>query len=178
MSFTRPISLKIRAPPGFPEASKGGIGVSVGGTIGIHNLDLIERRFTDAFQAFEKEEIKDDIGRLQHLGGRAALRVLAGQIEEAKSAGEEALPLLEARLKEQPDDTFAMTELSWVYLALGRNADALPFLGRPRIPSPSKKMLFLVQICRTGSHKSRRMRVHLMEPLRDFDICSPSRRVM
>src|SRR5437762_13176799 len=38
---------------------------------------------------------------------------------------EEALPLLEARLSERPDDTFAMTELSWVYLALGRNADAL-----------------------------------------------------
>ena len=39
--------------------------------------------------------------------------------------GEEALPLLEARFQERPDDPFAMTELSWVYLALGRNADAL-----------------------------------------------------
>src|SRR5215475_571116 len=38
---------------------------------------------------------------------------------------EEALPLLEARFRERPDDTFAMTALSWVYLALGRNADAL-----------------------------------------------------
>ena len=45
--------------------------------------------------------------------------------EAAKSAGKEALPLLEAALRERPDDTFAMTELSWVYLALGRNADAL-----------------------------------------------------
>jgi TolB-like protein/class 3 adenylate cyclase len=125
-----------RALDGFPEASKGGIGVSLGAFIPIHYLDLIERRFTDAFQAFEKEEIKDDRGRLRHLGGRAALRVLAGQIEEAKSAGEEALPLLEARLKEQPDDTFAMTQLSWVYLALGRNADALR-LSRQAADSPS-----------------------------------------
>ena len=31
----------------------------------------------------------------------------------------------EARFREGPDDTLAMTELSWVYLALGRNADAL-----------------------------------------------------
>src|SRR5215475_1611357 len=38
---------------------------------------------------------------------------------------EEALPLLEARFRERPDDTFAMTGLSWVYLSLGRNADAL-----------------------------------------------------
>jgi len=51
--------------------------------------------------------------------------VLAGQTEAAKLSGEEARPLLEARFSERPDDAFAMTELSWVYLALGRNADAL-----------------------------------------------------
>ena len=62
---------------------------------------------------------------MQQLPGRAALHLLAGQVEAARSAAEEALPLLEARLRESPDDTFAMTELSWVYLALGRNNDAL-----------------------------------------------------
>src|SRR5438876_7439044 len=85
----------------------------------------MDRRFTDAFQAFEKEVVNKDLGRLQQLAGRAALCLLAGEPDAAKSAAEEALPLLEARLKERPDDTFAMTELSWVYLALGRNADAL-----------------------------------------------------
>jgi tetratricopeptide (TPR) repeat protein len=85
----------------------------------------MERRFTDAFQAFDKEVVKKDLGRLQQLAGRAALRLLAGESDIAKSAGEEALPSLEARLRERPDDTFAMTELSWVYLALRRNADAL-----------------------------------------------------
>jgi tetratricopeptide (TPR) repeat protein len=88
-------------------------------------LDVIERRFTDAFQAFEKAAGNDARGHLQLLAGRVALRVLAGQTEAAKSMGKEALPLLEARLRERPDDTFAMTELSWVYLALGRTADAL-----------------------------------------------------
>jgi hypothetical protein len=53
------------------------------------------------------------------------LQTLAGQIEAAKSAGEEALPLLETRLKEQPDDPGVIVGLYWVYLALGRNADAL-----------------------------------------------------
>ena len=85
----------------------------------------MERRFTDAFQALEKEVGNDDRGHLQQLAGRVAIRVLAGEPDTAKSAGEEALPLLEARLRERPDDTFAMTGLSWVYLALGRNADAL-----------------------------------------------------
>jgi serine/threonine-protein kinase len=88
-------------------------------------LDVMERRFTDAFQALEKEVADSDRGRLQQLAELVAVRVLAGQTEAAKSAGEEALPLLEARLRERPDDISAMTELSWVYLALGRNTDAL-----------------------------------------------------
>jgi Flp pilus assembly protein TadD len=51
--------------------------------------------------------------------------MLAGQIEAARAAGEEARALLEARLKERTDDTSAMMELAWVYLALGRNGDGL-----------------------------------------------------
>jgi tetratricopeptide (TPR) repeat protein len=88
-------------------------------------LDVMVRRFTDALLALEKKVVSNDLGHLQQLGGLVAVRVLAGQTEAAKSAGEEALPLLKARLRERPDDIFAMTELSWVYLALGRNADAL-----------------------------------------------------
>jgi TolB-like protein/Tfp pilus assembly protein PilF len=88
-------------------------------------LDVTERHFTNAFQAVEKRVLNDDRAHLQQLVGRVAIRVLAEEHEAAKSLGEEALPLLEARFRERPDDTFTMTELSWVYLALGRNADAL-----------------------------------------------------
>jgi TolB-like protein/Flp pilus assembly protein TadD len=88
-------------------------------------LYAIEKRFTDAFQAVEKEAGNTDLVHLEQLAGRVAVRILAGQPEAAKSAGEEARPLLEARLRGQPDDTIAMTELAWVYLALGRNADGL-----------------------------------------------------
>jgi serine/threonine protein kinase len=130
-----------RAFDGFPEAIKsltlfgrgGGAGGDAYGDVapiigrGIY-LDVIERRFTDAFQAVEKGVVNDDRARVQQLAGRVALGVLAGQTEVAKSAGEEALPLLEARFRERPDDIFAMTWLSWVYLALGRNADALRLL--------------------------------------------------
>jgi TolB-like protein/Flp pilus assembly protein TadD len=124
-----------RALNGFPEASKSLTLISPAGVdasgdviavIGIRAyLDVIERRFSDAFQEFEKEVANDDPAHLQQLAGRVALRVLAGQTEAAKSAGEEARPLLEARFRERPDDIFAMTELAWVYLALGRNTDAL-----------------------------------------------------
>ena len=86
-------------------------------------LDVIERRFRDAFQSLENEAPASDHSQL--LAGRAALAVLAGDNGAATSAAEQALPLLEAKLKETPDDTCITTELAWVYLALGRNNDAL-----------------------------------------------------
>jgi serine/threonine-protein kinase len=119
---------------GFPEDTKRLLsparGYSAGGEIqaivGMRvYLDVIERRFADAFQALDKQAATDEFEHLRRIGGRVALRVLTGQTEAAKSAGEEALSLVEARIRQRPDDTFAMTELSWVYLALGRNADAL-----------------------------------------------------
>jgi tetratricopeptide (TPR) repeat protein len=124
-----------RAFDGFLEATKNrlfgqgarggsGAGGDVAAVLGMAvYLDVIERRFTDALQALEKRTSNND--RLQQLFPRVVLRLLAGQTEAAKSAGEETLPLLETRLRERPDDTLAMRELSWVYLALGRNANAL-----------------------------------------------------
>src|SRR4030095_16173430 len=124
-----------RVLDGFPEAAKSVILVGRRGPSGIGDvapmigmwtyLDVMERRFTAAVQTFAKELVNTHLGRLQQLSGRAALRLLAGEPDAAKSAREEALPLLEATLRERPDDTFVMTELSWVYLVLGRNADAL-----------------------------------------------------
>jgi len=126
-----------RALDDFPEVIKGVPGGAGGprGATGAGDvsavigwpvyLDVTERRFTNAFQAVEKRVINDDRAHLQQLAGRVAIRVLAGEPEAAKLLAEEALPLLEARFTARPDDTFAMTELSWVYLALGRNADAL-----------------------------------------------------
>jgi TolB-like protein/Flp pilus assembly protein TadD len=135
LSATGDVESARRALDDFPEAIKslnligrGGAG-QVGGVQGITGalvyLDVMQRRFTDALQALERQVVNDERGRLQQLVGRVAIRVLAGDPEVAKSGAKEALPLLEARLRERPDDTFAMTELSWVYLALGRNADAL-----------------------------------------------------
>ena len=76
--------------------------------------------------------------------------MLAGQTDEAKSAGEEALPLIEARFREQPDDAFAMTELSWVYLALGRNADALRLARQVADSLPIGKDALWGPICQNG----------------------------
>jgi TolB-like protein/Flp pilus assembly protein TadD len=121
---------------GFPEDIKSSLsGLDPGGYQGGGNvmdsigvpvyLDLMQRRFSNAFQALEKEVAENDREHLLQLVGRVVLRLLEGQTEAAKSAGEQALPLLEGSLRERPDDTSAITERSWIYLVLGRNADAL-----------------------------------------------------
>ncbi len=133
LNATGDVDSAMQAVDGFPEVIKislYGSGVDAGGDVaGIISvrlyLGVIAGHFSDAFQALEKEVVNDECGHLRQLAGRAILRVLAGQTEAAKLSGEEARPLLEARFSERPDDAFAMTELSWVYLALGRNADAL-----------------------------------------------------
>ena len=48
------------------------------------------------FKRSRRKWSNDDRAHLRQLAGRVALRVLAGQTEAAKSAGKEALPLLEA----------------------------------------------------------------------------------
>ena len=137
LTTTGDVASARRALDDFPEVIKGIPGGAAGprGATGAGDisavigwpayLDVTQRRFTDAFQAVEKRVVNDDRAHLQQLAGRVAIQLLAGEPEAAKSMGEEALPLLEARFRERPDDTFTMTELSWVYLALGRNADAL-----------------------------------------------------
>ena len=88
-----------RALDGFPEVINGIPGGAGGprGATGAGDisavigwpvyLEVIERRFTDAFQAVEKKVVNDDRAHLQQLAGRVAIRVLAGEPEAAKSAG-------------------------------------------------------------------------------------------
>jgi TolB-like protein/Tfp pilus assembly protein PilF len=142
LTMTGDVNAARRALDDFPEVVKGipggaggprgatGAG-DVGAVIGWPAyLDVTERRFSNAIHTVEKRVVNDDRARLQQLAGRVAIRLLAGEPEAAKSLAEEAVPSLEAKLRERPDDTFAMTELSWIYLALGRNAEALRLSGQ------------------------------------------------
>lgn len=51
--------------------------------------------------------------------------MLAGDTAGAQDEIEQVRALLERRLSDRPDDGFAMTQMSWVNLALNRKADAL-----------------------------------------------------
>jgi TolB-like protein/Tfp pilus assembly protein PilF len=61
----------------------------------------------------------------QRPAAKAGIRVLAGDIEGAKSDAEKARDLLETRLRDHPQDYRARRALSWSYLALGLKSDAI-----------------------------------------------------
>jgi hypothetical protein len=65
--------------------------------------------------------------------------VLAGQDAVAKSECEQTRALLEARLADRPEDRNSLTALAWVYVCLGRNADALRVARRAADLLPIEK---------------------------------------
>jgi TolB-like protein/Tfp pilus assembly protein PilF len=89
-------------------------------------LDVLERRFVDALKVWDTVPTNTPDARLRQLDARIGIQMLAGQNGPAKSEGEQARPLLEVRLAERtPQDRTSLTESAWVYVCLGRNADAL-----------------------------------------------------
>ena len=87
-------------------------------------LHVIERDFAAALKTCETETGNPDEDRAR-LAARVAVHVLAGDVASAHDDIEKARALLEARLRERPSDQSAMMQLSWVNLALKRNAEAL-----------------------------------------------------
>jgi hypothetical protein len=75
----------------------------------------------------------------RQLASRVAIHLLANDLVAARADAEKARPLLEQRLKERPQDTAAMTALSWVYLGLGRKADAVAIARRASETLPPSK---------------------------------------
>jgi TolB-like protein len=85
-------------------------------------LDVLERHFADALKAWNDVATNTPEARLRQLEARIRIEVIAGEGEVAKSECEQARALLEARLAGRPE---VMASLAWVYVCLGRNADAL-----------------------------------------------------
>jgi tetratricopeptide (TPR) repeat protein len=89
-------------------------------------LDVLERRFADALKRWDALPTNTAEERLNKLKARVGIQVIAGRSRAAKSEAEQARALLEAQLaKRAPQDCTSLTELAWVYVCLGRNADAL-----------------------------------------------------
>jgi TolB-like protein len=113
----------IGAGGGGPAGAAGATNVSaVIGGFPVY-LHVIARRFADALTFWDTAPELKSASHSRRLSARVAIQVLAGQA--AKAEAEEARVLLEKQLSERPDDLFGRAELAWVYLALGRKADAL-----------------------------------------------------
>ncbi|MBA3777153.1 MAG: tetratricopeptide repeat protein, partial [Betaproteobacteria bacterium] len=87
-------------------------------------LHVLERDFAGAVKHADEANAGPD-EHLARILARVAIRVLAGDTASGAAESEEARGILEERLRERPDDGVAMTQLSWVYLALGRHSDAV-----------------------------------------------------
>jgi TolB-like protein/Tfp pilus assembly protein PilF len=87
-------------------------------------LSIIERDFAAALTVWENDR-SDPGEKRKRLSARSAIRVFSGDLAAAKSDAEEAHSLLDSRLREQRSDEFALVQLSWVDLALGRVAEAI-----------------------------------------------------
>jgi TolB-like protein/Tfp pilus assembly protein PilF len=111
----------------FPPET-GSWGYIPGGYIATINLgaflSVVDRDYGAAFKAFDSESSNPTANRLR-LSARAVIYVLAGDAADAQPEMEKALDLVQAKLREQPDDADSMIQLSWINLALNRDAEAL-----------------------------------------------------
>ena len=85
---------------------------------------VLGRDFNAALKAWETGTVATT-NEWQRFAAKAGIRVLAGDVTGAQADAEKARELLEARLREHPNDFRSLRALSWVYLALNRKTDAI-----------------------------------------------------
>jgi TolB-like protein len=121
-------------------------------------LYVLERHFSEALQEWDIAPGNTAEGRLAQLKARIGIQILAGQSAAAKPECEEARVLLEAELaKRQPEDRVWVSELAWIYVCLGRNADALRLAREAAESMPMEKdailgINFLVGLAQIEAH--------------------------
>jgi tetratricopeptide (TPR) repeat protein len=88
-------------------------------------LSIIERDFPTALKIWEGSvndpSARTDLG----IAARPAIHALAGDAATTQRESEQARGALEAALRQRSNDFNTLTQLSWTYLSLGRNADAV-----------------------------------------------------
>ena len=121
-------------------------------------LDVLERHFADALKAWDTAPTDTAEGRLSQLKARIGIQLLAGQNAAARPECEQARVLLEAQLaKRRPEDHTSASELAWIYVCLGRNADALRVAREAVEAEPIEKdsfvgTYFLVGLAQIEAH--------------------------
>jgi TolB-like protein/Tfp pilus assembly protein PilF len=102
---------------------------------------------------------KAAINERRRYAARVVIYILCNDKAGARREAEKALSLVEAKLRERPDDLDAIAQASWIYLGLDRGADAIAMAKRAVDLLPPEKdalvgpitLVNLAQIeCRAG----------------------------
>jgi TolB-like protein/cytochrome c-type biogenesis protein CcmH/NrfG len=101
-------------------------------------LYVIKRDYGTALKARAREK-SNPSGNLDQFSARAAIHLLAGSVAGAHDDIESARALVEAKLGEQPNDPYTLTQLSWIDVALQRNSEALKFARQANELMPPEK---------------------------------------
>jgi serine/threonine-protein kinase len=101
-------------------------------------LYVIKRDYRTALTARAREN-SNPSADLDQFSARAAIHVLAGDAANAHDEIENGRTLVEKKLREQPDDPYTLTQLSWIALSLQHNAEALRLAGQAADLMPPEK---------------------------------------
>jgi len=110
---------------------------------------VLARDFKAALRGWEAAG-STAIDQRRQLSARVAIRVLAGDLIEAQAEAEKARQLLKERLRERPNEIPSMTQLSWIYLALRRDGDAIKLARQAADLLPPEKDALVGNILLAG----------------------------
>ena len=131
----------------YPSDSKLVVNSTIGDVTGVTGdrayTSVLARAYPEALRIWENVTVTSPAEECRQLAARAAIQMIAGDLVGAHVVAEKARPILEQRLRDQPADILAHTELSWVYLALKRNADAMKLAQQSATLLPPEKDLLV-----------------------------------
>ena len=138
-------ALKVLAS--FPSESKLVTNSTIGDVTGVTGdrayTFVLARNYLAALKIWDNSDGSTAADERRQLAARVVISVIARDLPGAQAAAEKDRPLLEQRLRECPEDILANTELSWVYLALQRNADAMRLAQQSAALLPPEKDLLV-----------------------------------
>ena len=103
---------------------------------------VLGRDFKGALKAWETGAAAATSEK-QRFAAKATISVLAGDVSGAQADADKARELLEAQVREYPNDVRSLRALSWVYLALNRRIDAINIARRTLELLPPERDAFL-----------------------------------
>jgi serine/threonine-protein kinase len=135
-----PLRLLASFPPNDPLIPNTGTYDMVIGTRA--EVLVLGRDFKAALAAWDTD-MTATIDQRQRSAAKATIHVLAGDLTSAQTEAAKARELLEARLRDHPQDIRSLRALSWVYLALNRKTDALNIARQTLELLPPERDAFL-----------------------------------